>query len=72
MENIPLMDLSTLAEDIHTKTRQASQNTNLDMPKFLGMDKILQTMEDELRNSASKLTGINERIKNDNNKLKEV
>ena len=31
METIPLKDLSLLAEDIHVKTRGASQNTDLDM-----------------------------------------
>ena len=31
MESIPLEDLSSLAEDIHVKTREASQNTDFDM-----------------------------------------
>ena len=31
MESILLMELSSLAEDIHVKTREASQNTDLDM-----------------------------------------
>ena len=31
MECIPLQDLSSLVEDIHIKTREASQNTELDM-----------------------------------------
>ena len=31
MENISLMELSSLAEDIHVKTRETSQNTDLDM-----------------------------------------
>ena len=31
MESIPLEKLSSLAEDIHLKTREASQNTDLDM-----------------------------------------
>ena len=31
MERIPLKDLLSLAEDIHIKTREASQNTDLDM-----------------------------------------
>ena len=31
METIPLKDLSSLAEDIHVKTWEASQNTDLDM-----------------------------------------
>ena len=32
MESLPLKELSYLAEDIHIKTREASQNTGLDMP----------------------------------------
>ena len=42
MESIPLEELSSLVEDIHIKTREASQNTDLDMREFLGIDKALQ------------------------------
>ena len=56
------MELSSLAEDIYTKTRKASQNTDLDMQEFLGIDKALPTIQGELVNNTSKLTGINERI----------
>ena len=31
LESISLMELSSLAEDIHVKTQEASQNTDLDM-----------------------------------------
>ena len=31
MESTPLMELSYLAEDIHVKSPEASQNTDLDM-----------------------------------------
>ena len=31
MESIPLELLSSLVEDIHVKTREASQNTDVDM-----------------------------------------
>ena len=31
MESIPLEELSSLVEDIHVKTREASENTNPDM-----------------------------------------
>ena len=31
MESVPLMKPSSLAEDILVKTREASQNTDLDM-----------------------------------------
>ena len=39
MESIPLEELSSLAEDIHVKTREASQNTDLDMREFFGIDR---------------------------------
>ena len=44
MEAIPMKELSSLAEDIHVKTREASQNTDLDMREFLGIDKALQSI----------------------------
>ena len=31
MESIPLKDLSSLTEEIHAKSREASQDTDLDM-----------------------------------------
>ena len=40
MEGIPLMELSALAENIHVKTREASQNTDLDMREFLEIDMV--------------------------------
>ena len=40
MESIPLEELSSLAEDIDVKTREASQNTDLDMQEFFGMIKL--------------------------------
>ena len=72
MESIPLQNFSSLAEDIHIKTRQALQNTDLDMRKFLGIDKALQSIQGELLNNTSKLTEINKRIKRDTKKLEEV
>ena len=45
------MELSSLAEDIHAKIREALQNTDLDMREFLGIDKTLQTIEAELVNN---------------------
>ena len=65
MESIPLTKLSSLAEDIHIKKRKASQNTNLDMPDVLGIDKALQGIQGELLNNTSKLTEINKSIKID-------
>ena len=54
MESIPLMELSSLAEDIHAKTRKASQKTDLDMQEFLGIDKAFPTIQGELVNNTSK------------------
>ena len=42
------------------------------MREFLGIDKALQSIQGELLNSTSKLTGINKRIKTDTKKLEEV
>ena len=72
MENIPLMELSSLVENIHVKTREASQNTDLDMREFLGIDKTLQSIQGELLNSTSKLTEFNKHIKRDTKNLEEV
>ena len=41
MENIPLIKLSPLTKNIYTKTREASQNTDLDMKIFLEISKTL-------------------------------
>ena len=59
MESILLMKLSSLAEDINVKTHKVSQNTDLDIREFLGIDKALQTIQGGLKNNASKLTEIN-------------
>ena len=72
MESIPLKDLSFLAEEIHVKTREASQNTDLDIREFLGIEKALQSIQGELVNNTSKLTEIDKRIERDTKKLKEV
>ena len=48
MKSIPLEKFSFLAEDIHIKTREASQNADLDMRQFLGIDKTLQSIQGEL------------------------
>ena len=39
MESIPLEELSSLVEDDHVKTREASQDADVDMWEFLGIDK---------------------------------
>ena len=72
MESIPLEELSSLVKDIHVKTREASQNTDLDMRELLGNDKSLQAIQGELFNNTSKLTEVNKRIKRDTKKLEEV
>ena len=72
MQSIPLEKLSSLVEDIHVKTREALQNTDLDIREFLGINKALQSTQGELLNNTSKLTEINKRIENDTKKLEEV
>ena len=72
IESISLEKLSSLAEDIHIKTQEASQNTDLDMREFLGIDKALQSIQGELLNNTSNLTEINKSIKRDTKKLEEV
>ena len=49
-----------------------SENIDLDMWEFLGIDKALQNTQGELLNNTSKLTEINKRIKRDTEKLEEV
>ena len=72
MESIPLTELLSLVEDIHVKTREASQNTNLDMQEVWGINKALQSIQGELLNNTSKLTEIDKRIQRDTKKLEEV
>ena len=72
MESIPLEELSSFVEDIYFKTREVSQNTDLDMWEFLGIDKSLQSIQGELLNNTSKLTEISKRIKRVTKKLEEL
>ena len=65
-ESIPLEELSSLVEDIHVKTRKASQNADLDMREFLRVDRALQSRLN------FKLTEIDKRLKSDTKKLEEV
>ena len=65
MESIPLERFSSLVENIHIKTREASQNTDLDMQELSGINKALQSIQSELLNNTSTLTEINKRIKKD-------
>ena len=72
IESIPLEELLSLVENIHVKTREASQNLDLDMRGFLGIGKALKSIQGELLNSTSKLTEINKGITRDTKKLEEV
>ena len=72
MDSIPLKELSPLAEEINLKTREASQQTNLDMREFLGIDDALQSIQGELLNNTSKFTEIDKRIQRYTKKLEEV
>ena len=72
MDSIPLKDPSSLAEDIHVKTREASQQTTLGMREFLAIDKALQSIQGELLNNTAKLKEIHARIERDTKKSKEV
>ena len=69
---LPIEELSSLTEKIHVKTREASQNTTLNMREFLGIDKSLQSIQGKLLNNTSKLSEIDKRIKEDIKKLQEV
>ena len=72
MESIPLEELSSLVDDIRVKTREASQNTDLDKQEFLGIDKALQSIQGEFLNNMSKLTETDKRIGRDTKKLQKV
>ena len=72
IETIPLFDLLSVVEEIHIKTREASQNADLDMREFLGIDEALQSINGELRNNTAKLSELDKRIKRDTAKLKEI
>ena len=45
LESVSLMELSPLAEDIYFKTQELSQNTDLDIKEFSGIDKAFQTRQ---------------------------
>ena len=72
MECIPPLELPSLAENIHVKTREASQNTDLDMLESLGIDKALQSIQDEPASNTSKLTETDKCITEDSKKLNMV
>ena len=72
MESISLKDILSLTEETHIKTREALQNTSLDMREFFGINKALQSIQGELLNNMSKLTEIDKHIERDTKKLEEV
>ena len=49
IESIPPEELSGVVEDIHVNTREASENTEMNMREFLGIDKALQSMQGKLK-----------------------
>ena len=55
MKSVSLMELSSLAEDIHVKTRKASQNTDLDIREFLEINKASESIQGGLLNNTPKL-----------------
>ena len=64
------MELLSLAEHIHFKTEEPSQNTDHDMREFLGIDKALYSIQAELVNNTSRLREIDEHINKYNKKSK--
>ena len=53
--SIPLVEIASLAEDIHAKTRETSQSTNLHTQEFFWIVKVSQTIHGELVNNTSKI-----------------
>ena len=61
-----------MVNDVHVLTKEASQNTELDMREFLGIDAALQRIKGEIVNNTSKITEIDRHIKREEDKLKEA
>ena len=61
-----------MIKDSHIKTREASQQTSLDMREFLGIYKPLQSIQGELVNNISNLAEINKRNERETKKIEEV
>ena len=62
-ETVQLTELSSSAKDIQVKTREAPQNTYLDMQTFLEIGKALEIIQSELTKNISELTEIDRGIK---------
>ena len=71
-KDIPLQDLSTLAEQVHVATREAATNTDLDMREFLGIDKALRRVQGEIINNTAKLSELDKQLARDREKLEEI
>ena len=71
---IEMDDLSPerLDEVIDEITRDISTNTDLDMREFIGIDKALTRIKEELENNAEKLTEIDKHIVREQRKLAEI
>ena len=72
METVSLVKISSLAENIHVKIREASQNTDLDIREFLGIYKTLYSIQGRLINDTWTLTEIGDLIKEVSKRLEEV
>ena len=60
------------AKYIHSETQEASQNTDLHMWEFLGIDKSLQSVQGELVNNSTTLIEIDKHLKKECKELKRV
>ena len=63
MESVRLMELSSLPEHIHVRTRETSQNADHDMQELLRVDKASPAIRGELTTNISKLMEIDKSIK---------
>ena len=73
MNDIPMERLPKKAKEIQDKIREATATeTDLDMRKFLALDKALQSIKGELILNVSKLTKIDKNIERETKKLEEV
>ena len=72
MEDIPLHDLPTLAEQVHLATREAATNTDLDIREFFGIDKALRRVQGEIVLNTAKLSELDKQLDRDRGKLEQI
>ena len=73
LDTIPTeIEMDELTPEHQIKAISVATNTELDMREFLGIDKALTRIKGELQNNASKLSKIDEHLKKEYDKLKEV